>query len=1083
MAQLRENRRPELPQLQNTTPDFRVDWGAMDFDTQLDEPHEVRMTAQLAQNFEDYLRDPDLNFDSDEEGDERSQINDSSESGYGETQSPWFPWPDKETCVLDILRHIPRCSFSKKQNTAIHWAMLALGIKDLPSDRIMDDIDKGLQKMCGIQSIRYSGKLGHIYYVNDLAAIIAQEMANPTTRQNLHFLPEDSRPSLSQAWQASRWLDELEADLTTPMVRVNTQDFYINEPTILSNGTVCMPIRWFKRGDKIFARAWKMRQTSAVDPNEGWIVEADHEFEVKQSDLLVSFPLFSQTYLDRKASDPTVIYGIEKAGEIKKWTHTKPKEGNRWRNLSTGHRVLAFPIWLYCDDTSGNTSKKWNKHNSFLFTAAGLPRKFVHRESNIHFLSTSNVAPPLEMLDGIVDQLEECQKHGIWAWDAVHRELVLVIPSVLAMLGDNPMQSEFACHIGFRGKYFCRVCWVKGEPEADENEADSDGSDASTLSDDGKKKKKKKKNESVSDMISRVTQFMTRGRPRFRTETRAELKSQFTVASSVGGQAGFKRKKTDSGIKDTFQGVFLDRIFSVSTKRGVKKTEKQAAVNALLRTFPPDITSPVWRIRDFNPHQDTPVEILHVILLGFVKYFWRDAVARVKNSDKEILISRLSSFNICGLGISPLPGHTLVNYSGSLTGRDFRTIVQAAPFVLQGLLPAPYIELWTALSAVVTLVWQPEILDLDKHTHQLDAAIKHFLDCTCRITLQWFNKPKFHVILHLPAHIRRFGPAMLFATEGFESFNAIIRSCSVHSNRHAPSLDIASKMARGNRVRHLLSRGFFPADEVFDLLPGDRSSKSPWMGIPLKKLEERRWCQAGQAPLKFMELNSFGSRLLNQYFLSKLCPANDWVVWVDSFGRSRIGRVIEIIQVAGSPAQQSGAADFVLVSRTIIGEAHDIYKMRRLQPVADEFIHVQLKDIKCTVNIQHNCADNKCRTTRTRVIYNEREETSQRALNVEHFFESDLIVNTAQMRDAALLDDFHRQKAGQNTTAPQIQGEAIGDPAAEPARKRTRTTLTRVQTVPQPSSGLRHVLASSGSPNGPSNIQFENAFQATFESQ
>lgn len=81
-----------------------------------------------------------------------------------------------QTCVLDILRHIPRCSFSKKQNTAIHWAMLALGLKDLPSDRIMDDIDKALQKMCGIQSIRYAGKLGHIYYVNDLAAIIAQVM-------------------------------------------------------------------------------------------------------------------------------------------------------------------------------------------------------------------------------------------------------------------------------------------------------------------------------------------------------------------------------------------------------------------------------------------------------------------------------------------------------------------------------------------------------------------------------------------------------------------------------------------------------------------------------------------------------------------------------------------------------------------------------------------------------------------------------------------------------------------------------------------------------------------------------------------
>jgi hypothetical protein len=116
-----------------------------------------------------------------------------------------------------------------------------------------------------------------------------------------------------------------------------------------------------------------------------------------------------------------------------------------------------------------------------------------------------------------------------------------------------------------------------------------------------------------------------------------------------------------------------------------------------------------------DPHRDTPVEILHVILLGFVKYFWRDAVARVSKSNKDVLILRLSSFNVSGLGVSPLAGHTLVNYAGSLTGRDFRIIVQAAPFVLQGLLPAEHIELWTALSAVVTLVWQPNIIDIDKY--------------------------------------------------------------------------------------------------------------------------------------------------------------------------------------------------------------------------------------------------------------------------------------------------------------------------------------------------------------------------------
>ena len=38
----------------------------------------------------------------------------------------------------------------------------------------------------------------------------------------------------------------------------------------------------------------------------------------------------------------------------------------------------------------------------------------------------------------------------------------MVIAFVYALLGDNPMQSKLASHIGLRGKLFCRVCYVKG---------------------------------------------------------------------------------------------------------------------------------------------------------------------------------------------------------------------------------------------------------------------------------------------------------------------------------------------------------------------------------------------------------------------------------------------------------------------------------------------------------------------------------------------------------------------------------------------------------------------------------------------
>ena len=127
----------------------------------------------------------------------------------------------------------------------------------------------------------------------------------------------------------------------------------------------------------------------------------------------------------------------------------------------------------------------------------------------------------------------DCQSSGIWAWDCELKELVLVVPSVLAMLGDNPMQSEIACHIGLTAKFFCRVCRVsKGSAAADddngsvgggEDEARSDaasevslqsqsdrGSVASTHDEHAagqhtqKKARRKKKPETMAEMGDRV---------------------------------------------------------------------------------------------------------------------------------------------------------------------------------------------------------------------------------------------------------------------------------------------------------------------------------------------------------------------------------------------------------------------------------------------------------------------------------------------------------------------------------------------------------------------------------------------------
>jgi hypothetical protein len=140
-------------------------------------------------------------------------------------------------------------------------------------------------------------------------------------------------------------------------------------------------------------------------------------------------------------------------------------------------------------------------------------------------------------LDSVVIYLSirQCQKDGIWAWDCVENEPVLLIPMVLALLSDNPMQSEFACHIGLKGKLFCRACWVKGTdaraetiPEhSDSPHANSHDSEVDAMSETGSaggsetsdgngdeashnkmKGHRKRALESMSNMVPRVEAFV-----------------------------------------------------------------------------------------------------------------------------------------------------------------------------------------------------------------------------------------------------------------------------------------------------------------------------------------------------------------------------------------------------------------------------------------------------------------------------------------------------------------------------------------------------------------------------------------------
>ena len=124
-------------------------------------------------------------------------------------------------------------------------------------------------------------------------------------RPLLKFYPEDAGKYLANANQGRRWLHDLDAKFTTPMIRQNEQDFYIYEPTLLIDQSLCIPIRWYKQLDRFVAKVWRM----LLRNNDGWIVMKYEIFDIQATDMMASFPYLLESFQQRNMLDPRKILG------------------------------------------------------------------------------------------------------------------------------------------------------------------------------------------------------------------------------------------------------------------------------------------------------------------------------------------------------------------------------------------------------------------------------------------------------------------------------------------------------------------------------------------------------------------------------------------------------------------------------------------------------------------------------------------------------------------------------------------------------------------------------------------------------
>ncbi|KAJ3978248.1 hypothetical protein F5890DRAFT_1422760, partial [Lentinula detonsa] len=291
----------------------------------------------------------------------------------------------------------------------------------------------------------------------------------------------------------------------------------------------------------------------------------------------------------------------------------------------------------------------------------------------------------------------------------------------------------------------------------------------------------------------------------------------------TGIEASVTKLQTESGTKDKITQTWIEKLLEKARayKAKGKLSDEEIATKLAdwLENEPGEKMNPLLDITGLDPSQDTPVEILHTILLGIVKYVWHMSVSSMSEKELELLAIRLQSADLDGLTVPPLRAAYMIQYRNNLIGKHFKTIMQILPFHIHNFakLGSAHFSLARAVGALGSHLWVAEITRLDEYLvypiilyDDLEVLVGNVLDAFLEVDpSKILVKIKIHLLAHLRDDVRRFGPLVRYSTEVFEAYNAVFRLCSIFSNHQAPSRDIAYKFASMGRLKHILSGGFW----------------------------------------------------------------------------------------------------------------------------------------------------------------------------------------------------------------------------------------------------------------------------------
>ncbi|TPX53433.1 hypothetical protein CcCBS67573_g09707 [Chytriomyces confervae] len=252
----------------------------------------------------------------------------------------------------------------------------------------------------------------------------------------------------------------------------------------------------------------------------------------------------------------------------------------------------------------------------------------------------------------------------------------------------------------------------------------------------------------------------------------------------------------------------LQQMHNATSKARQDMLQTQTGVSV-----PTPAANPFNSVSNFYPPQQTPIDLLHTLSLGVIKYSVRDASAvykkrpgSVASQEFQAAVGNLFKSVTSYRGPHSVTPLQFMVHCGSLIAKDFKFIAQIGPFLYHWFIPAKK-WLWVAIAAVTKLSYDMRYQSSEQQHHLLQKAVGALQALFKKHVPGWGGSSKLHLLSHLPEHFIIWGPLSLYGVEAPEHMNGDVRHSIINSNRQNSSRDTAADFAVREEIAYLLRGG------------------------------------------------------------------------------------------------------------------------------------------------------------------------------------------------------------------------------------------------------------------------------------